>query len=241
VVTARQTFPKDAVNARVTATGTWDAGRRLLITDRELGGRKGFWVLVPLRLADGSALPVVRGWVASASDPAAAGPVGNAVTVIGLLQPSEPGLTRSPGTGTGLPADQLDRISAADLVNRWPYPLITGFLVEQEQTPATGVAPSLVPPPAVDGGLDLVNVSYAIQWWLFAVLGLLFWYRLVRDDHRGVLGARAPADPDPDPDDVTTLPPGLTADVSTVTVSSGDRSGSSKSRHDVDVRGRPQP
>ena len=190
VVAPRQTFPRDGVNTRVQATGSWDPAHRLLVTGRDVNGRTGFWVLVPLRLADGSAVPVVRGWVASASDPAAVGPVGDGVQVIGLLQPSEPSAERDPGQASGLPADQVNRVSATELVKLWPYPLITGFVVQQSQTPATGPAPVPVPPPAVDPGLDLQNLSYAVQWWLFAGLGLIFWWRLVRDDHRGELEPR---------------------------------------------------
>ena len=207
VITPRQTFPKEAVNTRVTATGQWDGARRLLITGRSLNGHNGFWVLVPLRLADGSAVPVVRGWVASATDPAAAAPTGT-VTVVGFLQPTEPPISLAPGAGSGLPADQLSRIAAPDLVNAWPYPLITGFMVQQSQTPATGPAPTLVPPPSAAGGLDLLNVFYALQWWLFALIGLLFWVRIVRDDHLGRLGALRP-----EPQD----------DVSTLVSNAGDR------------------
>jgi cytochrome oxidase assembly protein ShyY1 len=195
VIAPQQTFPKDAVNTRVTATGRWDGAHRLLITGRTLNGRTGFWVLVPLRLADGSAVPVVRGWVASVSDPAAAAPSGDA-TVVGFLQPSEPPVSLAPGASTGLPADQLSRISAPDLVNAWHYPLISGFVVQQSQTPATAPAPAVVPPPSAAGGLDLLNVFYALQWWLFALVGLLFWGRVVRDDHLGRLGALRPEAPD---------------------------------------------
>jgi cytochrome oxidase assembly protein ShyY1 len=248
VIQARQTFPKDAVNARVSVTGRWDPTHRLLITGRKLNGHNGFWVLVPLRLADGSAVPVVQGWVASTTDPAAAGPItasgstgtassttsssAGTVEVIGLLQPSEPAEDLSPGSSSGLAADELDRIAASDLVNRWPYPLITGFVVEQKQTPAAGSAPSLVPPPTPDTSLDLVNVSYAIQWWLFALLGIFFWFRLVRDDHQGLLAdPAAPTAPDP------TRADRPTADVSTVAASSGNRD-HSPFREADDVRGR---
>jgi cytochrome oxidase assembly protein ShyY1 len=202
VLAPRKTFPRDGVNTRVSATGAWDPARRLLVADRELVGRKGFWVLVPLRLADGSAVPVVRGWVASASDPAAAAPVGDDVQVIGLLQPSEPPSQRAPGQSSGLPADQVERVAVAELVNRWPYPMITGFVVQQSQSPATGPAPVPLPAPTMDSGIDLQNLSYAIQWWLFACLGLFFWWRLVRDDHRGELGGHLDSAV---PDDVSSL------------------------------------
>ena len=214
VITARETFPKVAVGVRVTATGHWDGAHRLLITGRQLNGRTGYWVLVPLRLADGSALPVVRGWVAGPADPAAAGPISSpsdptgagSVQVIGLLEPSEPPIELAPGKSSGLPADQLARIAATDLVNRWPYPLITGFVVQQSQSPATGPAPSPVPPPSPDGGLDLLNVFYAIQWWLFAGIAVFFWGRLVRDDHLQALAAP------------------VSADVSRVVITAGDHS-----------------
>jgi cytochrome oxidase assembly protein ShyY1 len=231
VIAPRQTFPKDAVNVRVSATGRWDGAHRLLITGRDLGGRPGYWVLVPLRLADGSALPVVRGWVASPSDPAAAGPANPTsaagsvdpsglatVQVIGLLQPTEAPQDHAPGQSAGLPADQLARIAATDLVNRWPYPLITGFVVEQSQAPATGPAPALVPPPLPNGGLDLLNVFYAFQWWLFALISLILWWRLVRDDHLrddhlrdDHLRAVATPEPlDPVKDDVSRVTSGIT-------------------------------
>jgi len=202
VLAPRKTVPRDGVNVRVSAIGAWDTAHRLLVADRKLGDRKGFWVLVPLRLADGSAVPVVRGWVASPSDPAAVAPVGDDVQVIGLLQPSEPPSQRAPGQGSGLPADQVDRVAVAELVNRWPYPLITGFIVQQTQTPATGPAPAPVPAPTTDPGLDLQNLSYAIQWWLFAGLGLFFWWRVVRDDHRGDLEVHLDEGV---PDDVSSL------------------------------------
>ena len=220
VIAPQQTFPKDGVNVRVVATGHWEPAHRLLVTDRTLGHRTGYWVLVPLRLADGTSLPVVRGWVASRTDPAAAGPTtrttptraGNGtgagtsattgtgttgtgatagsngtVQVVGFLQPTEPPETLAPGQGDGLPADELSRISATDLVNRWTGPLIAGFVVEQSQTPVTGPAPQLVPPPIADAGLDLLNVFYALQWWLFAAIVLFLWGRLVRDDHLGLM------------------------------------------------------
>jgi cytochrome oxidase assembly protein ShyY1 len=202
VLAPRTTFPRDGVNTRVSAVGAWDPAHRLLVADRKLAGRKGFWVLVPLRLADGSAVPVVRGWVASPSDPAAAAPVGADVQVVGLLQPSEPPSQRAPGQGSGLPAGQVDRVAVAELVNRWPYPLITGFVVQQTQTPATGPVPAPVPAPTIDPGLDLQNLSYAIQWWLFAGLGLFFWWRVVRDDHRGDLEVHLDSAA---PDDVSSL------------------------------------
>jgi hypothetical protein len=52
-----------------------------------------------------------------------------------------------------------------------------------------------VPPPEPGTGLAWRNLSYALQWWAFALFGLFFWWRLVRDDHHGRLRG---GDPGPD-------------------------------------------
>jgi cytochrome oxidase assembly protein ShyY1 len=185
VLTARQPFPARALGRRVVAQGTWEPGAQLLVAGRTLDGRSGLWVLTPLRLADGSAVPVVRGWVAGPADPAATPPAAAVpVSVTGVLQPSEPPVDLAPGQTSGLPAGQVARVDVTDLVNRWPYRLLTGYLVLQSQQPAPSgpvPAPVTVQPPKA--GLALRNISYAVQWWLFAGFGLFMWWRLVRDDH----------------------------------------------------------
>jgi cytochrome oxidase assembly protein ShyY1 len=202
VVRPRVTFPGDAAGARVVARGEWDGGRQLLVAGRDLGGRSGFWVLTPLRLADGSGVGVVRGWVPAADDAAAAAPAGP-VTVTGRLEPAEPAAPRAPGEGTGLPAGQLRRVAATDLIAAWPYPLVTGYVIAESQAPpAAAPAPVPVPAEAPETGLAWQNLSYAVQWWAFALFGLFFWWRLVRDDHAGRLrGGGRPGGADDDHDD----------------------------------------
>ncbi|GAB6901317.1 SURF1 family protein [Kineosporia succinea] len=185
VLQASETFQRDAVNTKVTASGTWGSDDQLLVPDRELDGKTGFWVLTPLLTDDGT-VPVVRGWVATAAE-ATAPDSTRTVEITGLLQPGEPPVVRRPGETSGLPEGQIDRVAVAQLAALWPQPMITGFVVLDTQTPADANAPLTVPPPTSDGNLDWGNLSYAIQWWAFAVIALLFWYRLVRDDHRGLL------------------------------------------------------
>lgn len=187
---ARQTFIADAADRRVTASGDWDPDRQVLVGRRALDGVDGVWVLTPLRLADGSAVAVLRGWAASAADPAASASVlpDGTVAVQGVLRPGEPAAERRPGEGSGLPAGQLDRVAITELVQRWPYPLLNGYVVLTSAQPAgRAPAPRAVPVQTMkDAGLDWRNVSYALQWWLFAAFGLFMWWRIVRDDHRGV-------------------------------------------------------
>jgi cytochrome oxidase assembly protein ShyY1 len=113
--------------------------------------------------------------------------------VTGVLLPGEQATDRAPGQASGLPAGQVDRIDPADLVQRWDYPIHTGFVVASSGAPGTaGLA--AVSTVTEGGGLALQNLSYAIQWWLFALFGLFLWWRLVRDDAAGRL-RRGPAAP----------------------------------------------
>jgi cytochrome oxidase assembly protein ShyY1 len=86
----------DAVGRKVTAEGVYAADRQLLVADRRAdvdapGGKvsrdDGYWVLTPLRLDDGTLMPVVRGWVARSDDPAVAAEPQGRVTVSGRLRP----------------------------------------------------------------------------------------------------------------------------------------------------------
>jgi cytochrome oxidase assembly protein ShyY1 len=160
--------------------------------------------LTPLVLDDGSAVGVVRGWVRSADDPAAAAPFAasfgstlpgsgteaGTVVVRGVLRPGEAPVDRAPGEGTGLPDGQVPAVAPADLVQLWPHPLLTGYVIATSVEPTVDPAPAAVPTlDAAETGWSLRNVSYALQWWVFAGFGLFMWWRLVRDDARGVLTA----------------------------------------------------
>lgn len=73
---------------QVTVTGRY--GKQLLVPDRELDDKRGYYVLTLLRTDSGEALPVVRGWLPGAPDAAGApAPPTGEVTVTGALQASE--------------------------------------------------------------------------------------------------------------------------------------------------------
>ncbi|MDF3300731.1 SURF1 family protein [Streptomyces tropicalis] len=164
---------------RATATGRYD--RQLLVPDRELDGRRGFYVLTLLRTGSGKALPVVRGWLPGTADPAKApAPPRGEVTVTGALQASEtPGDNGVGGQG-GLPAGQTGAISAASLVNLVPYGVYDAWITLDRGDSGMRAVPATAPD---NSGLDLKafqNLGYTGEWFVFAGFVVFMWFRLVR-------------------------------------------------------------
>lgn len=173
----------DKAGRRVTATGTFDAGKQLLVVGRD----DGFWLLAPLDLGDGTAVPIVRGWVATPSDPAVAAVPEGQVTVTGRLQHSEQ-IDGTPRRARNLPQGQVESISTAELINLWRgLRLRDGYVVAIDQTPPPAVAPKPVPvdAPTERGAVNWRNLAYAIQWWVFAGFAVFMWFHFVRDALRG--------------------------------------------------------
>ncbi|MFD8090924.1 SURF1 family protein [Streptomyces malaysiensis] len=179
---------------RATATGRYDTAHQLLVPDRRLDGRDGFYVLTLLRVDGGAnggggagakALPVVRGWLpGDADDPAATAkvpaPPSGEVTVTGALQASEHQGGDGVSASGGLPRGQLGMISAASLVNLVPYQVYDAW-VTSSQAPG---ALEPVPPTAAEGtGLDIKafqNLGYTGEWFVFAGFVVFMWFRLFR-------------------------------------------------------------
>ncbi|MBU7597342.1 SURF1 family protein [Streptomyces sp. P38-E01] len=174
------------------ARGTYDTEHQFLSPGRTLEGERGSYVVTLLRTDDGGpiegadgdgerVLPVVRGWLAGEPAPEnVPAPPRGEVTVSGALQSSE-----TTGGETGLPAGQLDRISAASLVNLVPYDVYNAWItvVDPEQLPQPLKA---VPPVAPkDTGLDLKafqNLGYTAEWFVFAAFVAFMWFRFFRRD-----------------------------------------------------------
>ncbi|MGW6738357.1 SURF1 family protein [Streptomyces sp. NPDC055013] len=170
---------KATVGKQVTASGRY--GKQLLVPDRELDRKQGYYVLTLLHTDDGKTLPVVRGWRPGDADSAAlpAAPSGE-VTVTGALQASEvPGENGVPAQG-GLPSGQTGAISAASLVNLVPDDVYDAWVTLNKAD--SGMKPVPVAAPN-DTGLDLKafqNLGYTGEWFVFAGFVVFMWFRLLR-------------------------------------------------------------
>ncbi|MFD0136928.1 SURF1 family protein [Streptomyces sp. NPDC127159] len=176
-----QLLPVDKKTSGMRATVTGRYGKQLLVPDRELDGRQGFYVLTMLRTDSGKALPVVRGWLPGNADAAKApaAPSGE-VTVTGALQASESPGANGVGAGGGLPTGQTAAISAASLVNLVPYDVYDAWVTLDKADAGMKAVPATAP---AGSGLDLKafqNLGYTGEWFVFAGFTVFMWFRLLR-------------------------------------------------------------
>lgn len=162
------------------------------IANRSQGGVAGEHVVAIAELADGSALAVNRGFV-PLDDPRPLDPLPDGPTrVEGWLRATvERGLFGATDDGTG---DLLPRFDTERLSFRLGRPLPPVWLqlatppgVEDPSRTIGGV-PEPVPLPPLDDGPHL---GYAVQWFIFATLGSLFYGLLLVRRARGHVSAIA--------------------------------------------------
>lgn len=101
--------------------------------------------------------------------------------------------------GAGAPPEALEEMAPAYLVNRWSVP--SGEAYDAYVTLDAGAIdlPAGVEPiqrqlADAGGELNWLNIFYAIEWAIFAGFALYLWWRLVREEQRG-LAAAALGDP----------------------------------------------
>ena len=167
----------------VTMTGTYLRDEQLLVRGRPLNGNAGFEVLTPLQLDDGTVFVVDRGWVAPGSaqdypDFIPEAPAGE-VTVQARLKAGEPSLPGRSAPAGQVATIQLDEIE--DLVGEATYTGAYGLMMNE--SPAAADALTAIPKPARDEGPHL---SYALQWFVFAIMGFFGLGWALRQEYRTV-------------------------------------------------------
>jgi len=171
--------------APVLVRGEYEPQDQILVRTRPRGGQVGFEVLVPLRSETGLTVVVNRGWIPTGEstdfpDLVPEAPAGE-VSVVARIKPGEPTLG-----GRGAPEGQLPSIDLGAMEKALGYDLETEFfLLLDSETPQSAVAPLPGLRPVLDEGPHL---SYTLQWFVFALLALIAFVALLRQEARQEAG-----------------------------------------------------
>lgn len=172
---------------RVRATGRYDYANEMVLTSRGRHGAPGVHVITPLQPETGdSAVLVNRGWAYAPDgmkvDLSLFREDSSVVVVDGFLEEFSinPGPVSTPSVANGIRRLNYDSIGA-----RLPYPL-GHIVIVQRLDSGEAVAvdqghPVRADPPPLDAG---PHRAYAIQWFGFALVGIIGTLLVVQRDRR---------------------------------------------------------
>ncbi|MFZ8925226.1 MAG: SURF1 family protein [Candidatus Nanopelagicales bacterium] len=160
----------------VSVTGTYDVSSTVLVRQRPLDGRNGFWGATALDTSAGRVW-VNRGWipvtgtatgVVSAPD-APSGPV----VVEARVRLAE---TAPRPVPTDLPSGQVPALDPSALGSD-----VTSIYLEATASEPADPDVVRMPAPAID---ETQNISYALQWLVFAAVAMTGWWFFLRREAR---------------------------------------------------------
>ena len=182
VATPQSTITTDASGRMVKVECQIVATDDVWVTNRAVPGDRGDWLVRHCVTPNRDSVAVVAGWAPSQFD----GPYPDTSgETVGRYVPTE-----SP-QASDFEAGLLEVIAIGEMVNLWaePGPVYGGFIVMDQAPEPLRTIPTEAP--ATDASLNILNVFYSIQWLIFAVFALYFWYRLVKDEVEKELDASA--------------------------------------------------
>lgn len=179
-------LPQESLWRPATVVGHYLQDAEVLLRNRPVSGQPGFHVLTPLVIEEGelagAVLVVDRGWVPTGGDGSGdvelpPAPRGTTEVVV-RLRPGEPPSARQAPAGQvqAIAVDQVREASRA----AWPDRVIAdayGAVATEDGVPPTGLG--ALPRPSTDPGSHL---SYAFQWFVFAVGAVVGSIVLMRRD-----------------------------------------------------------
>lgn len=169
------------VHRAVTLQGQWLPEHTVYLENRQMNGRVGFFAVTPLKLADGTAVLVQRGWFARdlldrlriVAPPAPAG----SQWVQGRIALSPSRLYEFEGTASGVIRQNLD---VPEFMRETGLPLRPLTVVQEDAagSAADGLLRQWAPPSL---GVDKHH-GYAFQWFALSALsaGLWLWLQVLQ-------------------------------------------------------------
>ncbi len=168
-------FPGSVADQIVSATGSYDPQKQVLVPGRLNDGAKGYWIVSAFAVKDAPVLkgagatpqtwiPVARGWVADPAD--AVAPPSGTIELTGRLLPSESPLPHTdPGPG------RASAVSVAELINDWNVSSYPGFVAARTElsggtdvgasATSSAVKPLLIGPQPPAQQVNWLNLFYS--------------------------------------------------------------------------------
>ena len=180
-------FPPSAQWRAVQVTGTWDTSNQVLVRKKSLESDLGFWVVTPLVTADGHRILINRGWTAATKgaidSPTLSAPPKGQVDVAGRVLIVKP---RQKPRPQDLPKGQVDAVVPTVVVTT--APVVANAYLEMTASRPNSLTPELreIPGPEITEG---PHRSYALQWIFFAIMTVIGWGVLVRNEYLTRLSA----------------------------------------------------
>jgi surfeit locus 1 family protein len=185
------------VHRRITLAGEWVSAATVFLDNRQMNGRVGFFVVTPLKLADGSAVLVQRGFVVRDVDerarlPSIATPPGP-VSIDGRIAPPPARLYEFGGPDAGAIRQNLEVSAFARETRLVLRPL---SVLQLDGGGSARSADGL----QRDWPQAQVDVSrhhgYAFQWFALCALvaGLYVWFQIIQPRRRATAGAHRSLD-----------------------------------------------
>jgi cytochrome oxidase assembly protein ShyY1 len=169
VVASGGSVADDDEYRRVTATGTYDPEHQIVVTQQTRDIGPGVDILTPLVQADGTAVLVDRGWLATSASSEVPDPPPvptEPVEITGWLRVDSDvdDWATTPDDGT------VREVDSTDIAPTLPYDVLPGWVSLTEQDPPA--SDGLAAPEDPDLGQG-PHFFYGLQWWFFAALALV--------------------------------------------------------------------
>jgi surfeit locus 1 family protein len=164
---------------RATATGVFQPDDEVLIRSQVHQGVAGFHVITPLLGEGGNAVLVNRGWVPLDVDqvPAtAAPPPEGTVTVTGWVRPTQTRGALGPSDPNEGRLVTMSRVDIDRIQQQVPYEIDRVYLSLVDELDGDLPIPAATPSFDDEGP----HLAYAIQWFSFALIGLVGYFFLLR-------------------------------------------------------------
>jgi cytochrome oxidase assembly protein ShyY1 len=177
-----QNPPDDDRYKVVSASGTYDPSKTILVRYQTRDSAAGVDVVVPLMTSSGTALLVDRGWFQTANqgqvDPSQVpGPPSGTVRITGWVRQN------ASGGATSVVDNSTRAISSAQVAPAIGVPVYGGFvdMLTESPKPATPLDKETDPPDLSNGP----HFFYALQWWFFGILALFGYGYLAWEEYTG--------------------------------------------------------